>query len=286
MTTEELVNLMMRWGNFKARIKSDFTRSEYSEQNRELKNKYKGDRCFIIGNGESIRGQDLSLLKNEITLVTNEFYKYDKYSEISPDYYVMVDSAYFNPETGKSLCKGIDNLKRNDHKPVFVVPYGRQKLIQEEYKWNEWTKVYYLDMVMSFVDGETKLWDITKTVPSPQNVVQVAMLLATYMGFGEINLLGIEQTNILDTINMYLGNVASHYAYKEDEEASAASIKAATHIPLEKNLLGYARIFHLYREIYNLCQVQGIKVYNCTPGSLVDSIPYRNYEEIFSDIKG
>ena len=287
MTTEEFVNLMMRWGNFKARIKSDFAKSEYAEKNRELKNKYKGERCFIIGNGASIREQDLSLLRDEITFVANGFCKYDKYPEISPDYYLMLDSAFFRSDSGKIMCAEIvKNLKKYNYKPVFILPYGVREIVQDEYQWNDWATVYYIDGSMSFVDGDTKPWDITKTVPSPQNVVQVAILLATYMGFEEINLLGIEQTNVIDNIYNYLGKTIVHYAYEEDKEAAAVALKASTLEPLEKQLLGYARIFHLYREIYHLCQAQGIKVYNCTPGSLVDSIPYRNYEEIFGDIRG
>ena len=40
----------------------------------ELKDKYKGERCFIIGNGPSLRKTDVSKLKNEYTFGMNRIY--------------------------------------------------------------------------------------------------------------------------------------------------------------------------------------------------------------------
>src|SRR5690349_18838408 len=44
------------------------------KRNEVFRNLHKGRRCFIIGNGPSIKDQDLSPLANEITLVTNSFH--------------------------------------------------------------------------------------------------------------------------------------------------------------------------------------------------------------------
>ena len=33
-----------------------------------LKNSHKGERCFIVGNGPSLKNTDLSLLKNDFTI--------------------------------------------------------------------------------------------------------------------------------------------------------------------------------------------------------------------------
>jgi len=40
----------------------------------ELKDKYRGERCFIIGNGPSLRETDVSKLKNEFTFGMNRIY--------------------------------------------------------------------------------------------------------------------------------------------------------------------------------------------------------------------
>lgn len=282
LTTEQFVELMMKWGNFKARCKSDFPKSEEAKRNEELRDKYKGERCFIIGNGPSIKTQDLCPLADEIVFVTNGFYRYEKYYDVKPDYYCLMDPTYFNSKQGDLLLKGIDKIRNYEHKPVFVLPWNAKQVIRNYYKWDEWATVKYIEGAMSFTDGYSKAWDITKTVASPQCVVQMAMLLATYMGFKEIYLLGVEQTNIIDTIEAYYGKTATRYAYDNDDKKLAeAFVDSVNRNSLESQLNGYARIFHLYGEIYNYCIKLGINVYNCTPKTLVDSIPKKKYEELF-----
>ena len=38
------------------------------QNNKKLKNKHKGQRCFVLCNGPSVAGQDLSPLKNEVVI--------------------------------------------------------------------------------------------------------------------------------------------------------------------------------------------------------------------------
>tara|TARA_Y100000588_G_scaffold47290_1_gene44620 strand:- start:1280 stop:3265 length:1986 start_codon:yes stop_codon:yes gene_type:complete len=56
-----------------------------------LKDKYKGERIFVIGNGPSLNKMPLELLKNEYTFCTNRFYL--MYPRISwrPSFYTVVD---------------------------------------------------------------------------------------------------------------------------------------------------------------------------------------------------
>ncbi|MBT3321194.1 MAG: DUF115 domain-containing protein [Anaerolineae bacterium] len=49
-------------------------RKESMESLAEFKDKYKGERCFIIGNGPSLRDTDVSKLKNEYTFGMNRIY--------------------------------------------------------------------------------------------------------------------------------------------------------------------------------------------------------------------
>src|SRR5712692_1717642 len=44
------------------------------KRNEIFRDRHRGQRCFVIGNGPSLKDQDLSPLANEITLVTNSFY--------------------------------------------------------------------------------------------------------------------------------------------------------------------------------------------------------------------
>lgn len=55
---------------------------------KQFKNTHKGERCFIVGNGPSLKGSDLDLIKNERSFAMNRVSLiYDK-TDWRPDYFV------------------------------------------------------------------------------------------------------------------------------------------------------------------------------------------------------
>ena len=56
-----------------------------------LKDIHKGRRCFIVGNGPSLKIQDLDLLKSEITFACNKIYLAFNETEWRPTYYSVLD---------------------------------------------------------------------------------------------------------------------------------------------------------------------------------------------------
>src|SRR5258708_28843911 len=66
------------------------------KRNEVFRDRHKGQRCFIIGNGPSLKKQDLSPLANEITFVTNSFYVHPIVGDSwQPTYYFFSDPQYF-----------------------------------------------------------------------------------------------------------------------------------------------------------------------------------------------
>lgn len=272
---ETIVNLMRRWYGFKVRCTSDFARTETAKKNNELKNKYENERCFVLGNAKSLKEHDLSVLKNETVFVTNGFVNYEHWYDVRPDYYVMIDPILFQ-ETGWRIIKKIDEIRSYEHKPIFIVPYRDKKVVHEQYKWDEWAQMYYIQSEAPFMASYSGNWDIVKPVPFPMNVTMTSILLATYMGFKNIYLLGVEETGIIEAVGAYFGKVPVRYVY-ENEPEIIDHIKST---PIEKVLSGYATIFQQYREVYNYCQQRGVEVFNCTEETLVSSIPYASFEAI------
>ena len=62
---------------------------------KELKDKYKGQRCFIIGNGPSLTVSDLESLKDEVTFASNRIFKIFDETDWRPDYYGVFDESVF-----------------------------------------------------------------------------------------------------------------------------------------------------------------------------------------------
>jgi len=67
----------------------------YQQKIANLRNKHKGKRCFIIGNGPSLKKMDLTLLKDEITIGCNAIYTHFKKMGYSTTYWIMEDVVQF-----------------------------------------------------------------------------------------------------------------------------------------------------------------------------------------------
>ena len=286
LTLDDITQMVWKYWNFKTACRSKFSRTEEAKKNRQLKDKYKGRRCFIVGNGPSILDQNLKLLENEIVFVANEFWRTGKYREVKPDYYLFFDSFYFNQGSAHYLMEEFNEfLCKNEHRPEFIVPLTAKEVVLKCFEWEKYM-VYYLDKSLSFTDGYSREYDITKPIPGVQNVVQYAILLATYMGFKEVYMLGVEETNLLSLVESYIKNESiSRYAYEVERDNPLKKMEnnLLQEQTLESRLESFARMFHLYREVYSFCQRGGVKVYNCTPSSLVDSIPKKKYETLFDE---
>ena len=59
------------------------------QKNAELKGLEAGNRCFILGTGASTNKQDLTLLKDEITIALAGFFLHKDIDVIKPKYYVV-----------------------------------------------------------------------------------------------------------------------------------------------------------------------------------------------------
>lgn len=66
--------------------------SGYHIKLRDMYNKYKDRRCFIIGNGPSLQKMDMSLLKDEITIGSNGIYKTFPEWGFSTDFIMFEDT--------------------------------------------------------------------------------------------------------------------------------------------------------------------------------------------------
>src|SRR2546427_473031 len=71
----------------------DFSRNrEIIAKNSILAGTKTGKTCFIIGNGPSLKNQDLKLLADKETFVVNSFWLHPEYKYIRPKYYVVIDT--------------------------------------------------------------------------------------------------------------------------------------------------------------------------------------------------
>jgi hypothetical protein len=146
---------------------------------KSLKNKHVDKRCFIIGNGPSLRIEDLDKLKNEITFAFNRIYYIFDQTEWRPTYYCSEDN--------KTIFKSKDEINLlNLENKFFPINFPW------DYKIYFKNAHYYL---FKFGDKNCEpefSEDIVKGIYWGNTVAYTAIQMAIYMGIKEIYLLGVD----------------------------------------------------------------------------------------------
>ena len=252
--------------------------------NRTFKNSGKGKRCFILGNGPSLKLYDLSVLKGESVYCVNEFFRTGLIDDVSPDNYFLAEPRYFlqdDPDDeSKRFIESIKNIV--DAGIGLWVPLLFKKKVTELFGDAENIYFYKNNLSAEYLNKHFVSFD--KCIPGMQAVLHYAILHAVYSGFDEIYLLGAEQTDVVNAIKYYSDpDAESEYAFKLNEKEKAWKIGLANNCTLPDKLYGYARIFELYDELSDYCSRMNVKIYNCSPGSLIKSIPYKDWKELYED---
>lgn len=138
-----------------------------------LKDAHQGKRCFIIGNGPSLKKTDLSLLKDEFTFGMNRIYLIFPELGFSTTYYLSINSLVI-----EQCAKEIASLSL----PRFLSWRSRNLISPSE-------GIIFLHTTYSgpkfALDARERLWE-------GATVTNVALQLAYHMGFEQVILIGVD----------------------------------------------------------------------------------------------
>lgn len=226
---------------------------------KKFKNKHLNHRCFIIGNGPSLKVEDLEKLKNEITFAFNRIYYIFNKTDWRPSYYCSEDD--------KTIFKSkeeINNLKiENKFFPVNF-PW--------DYKINFKDANYYI-FKLGDRNVEPKFSeDIIKGIYWGNTVAYTAIQLAVYMGIKEIYLLGVDHNfskMINDKGEILIDKTAKDYfteKYNTDKED--------LYIP---NIEVSTRAFSAAKKY---ADKHNIKIYNVTRGGKLEVFERADFDKI------
>ena len=171
-------------------------------KNAELKDIYRGKRCFILGSGPSIKKENLKPLKNEIVFALNNFYVHEDFAEIMsgdvPKYYLTppVHSPQ-SEETWRDFFVDLEAHMPKNVRMILGLSRNRSNInnIFDKYDLFRSHNIYwYYVGIDSFSGYKFKERDIqlTNITCNAQTASTYAMYAALYMGFQEIYLVGID----------------------------------------------------------------------------------------------
>lgn len=144
---------------------------------KKMKDKYKGKRCFLIGNGPSLNKMDLTLLKNEFTFGVNAIYLNYKKMGFQPTFYSVED--FFVAEDRAEEINRLTGMMK-------FIPIDLSYCIKNT------EQVLYINFVRSHKYFPSFSKDCSNKVFWGSTVTFMNMQLAYYMGFFEVYLVGMD----------------------------------------------------------------------------------------------
>jgi hypothetical protein len=140
-----------------------------------LKNQYKGQRCFILGNGPSLRQTDLSRLKNEYTIGLNRIYLAFPEMGFSTSFYLSVNDLVV-----EQCAADIQALPM----PKFVSWRARKWLHPAD-------NLYFLYTTYT---GPKFARDVSERMWEGATVTYAALQVAYHLGFSQVILIGVDHS--------------------------------------------------------------------------------------------
>jgi hypothetical protein len=151
---------------------------------KDLKNKFKGERCFIIGNGPSLNQIDIKKLNNEYTFGVNGIFYKTQETGFVPYFYVVEDTSVM-----------VDNCIEINK---FDTPYKFFPTMYKNYIDNKSDAIFF-NMNRGFYEERSPNYcmprfsmDCSEKIYCGQSVTIMNLQLAYYMGFKEIYLVGMD----------------------------------------------------------------------------------------------
>ena len=235
---------------------------------RKLKDKYKGQRCFVIGNGPSLMASDLDKLKGEITFASNRIYKIFDSTDWRPTYFTIFDEG-----VGK-VPGVIDGINSFNCEMKFVREEGQY--IFGKIKG----PVCYVRSLSSrkYLDNPNFSEDMTKKTYSIATVTYISLQLARHMGFSEIYLLGMDNqyaySMLRDGTIVKSDSGKDYFSDKEDE-----NLKRQEQMPKFVPATWEMDVAYSFAEKYS--REHGFRIYNATRGGKLEAFERVDFDSLF-----
>lgn len=212
------------------------------------KDKHRGQKCFIVATGPSLKASDLDLIsKNDVTSFSvNSIFKIFDKTQWRPTYYVIDD--YKAIEKYEYV---IDSVAKD---AVFIGDtFWKEKVFDGNIYYHHIHHECYTNRLPKFSE------DFAQKSYIGYTVVYSCIQLAAYMGFSEIYLIGTDCNYVIGSKNNYFW---------------ASSEKDMMNHEMDKIFMGY-------QAAKRYADAHGIKIWNATRGGNLEIFDRISIDEIF-----
>lgn len=239
-----------------------------------FKNKYYGERCFVVGNGPSLLEKDIAKIKNEYNFAVNMMYENFERLRWKPSFYVIIDRVMSKIFEDDELLfrKTIGNIEWffAEYKTGLYAKYHKEKP-ENLIFFKDITKRIGREQEYSFSD------DMEKGIYRGQSVVYDVLQMAVYMGFKKIYLIGVDM-NYQRERNRN-GSTIDNFEIKRNHAVFVSEpdfYENDAYEPVDEMLLGYEAA-KKYSEKHS------VEIYNATRGGKLEIFQRVEFDELFKE---
>jgi len=221
---------------------------------------HEGERCFIIGNGPSLREDDLEMIfkHGDVSFAANRIYNLFPDVTWRPTYYGVCDIKLFN--NSRNEINKVEGIK---FIPLDIFSQAANNK-EGYYTWSR-VPVTFFNLPPRFADKMTKCFGEGGTI------TYHFLQMAVSMGFKEIYLLGIDFS--------FSYGIGPDGKYFEDKTIKQ-NHHAKDNAPLDTvpNLYNQIRAYEAAKEY---AQRNGIHIYNATRGGKLEVFERVDFDKLF-----
>jgi glycosyltransferase involved in cell wall biosynthesis len=289
--------IKFRWNELKIQVIKYRKKWGYSTDNdnelKKLKGIHCGESCVIIGNGPSLRIEDLEMLKENkiITFGCNRINKLFSKTMWNPDYYCLSDSSAFKASyIDMDSTKLVEDLLNANVKKIFFVE-SMKKYLNNKYINNEKVLFYRMSHVPPYSSKMKPFSDnISDSISDLGTVAGTCVQVAAYMGFTNICLYGID-----NSFKRYFGSDEKFHIdldsddYADGIAALSPNTVQGEEVPKTEYQAAIRQSFVDLRKFdvgFMICADYAndnhIHIYNITRGGKLEIFERKNVEELFN----
>ena len=151
----------------------------------------------------------------------------------------------------------------------------------QKYKLDTELDIHYIMDGNINLDSPDVEFPINRPLPVCATCIHYAVLIAMYMGFSEIVLLGCDCTGLVNIINARMENANEYtYAYNISNNEAERMRKQQERSKLADEVWWYSKLFKTYGVLYAYCQKRGCNLMNATNGTVLDEVPKVNLKDL------
>jgi len=235
-----------------------------------LRNRHRGERCFILGAGSSIGGQDLRKLRNETVLSVSNTFVHPEFGSFKPRYHLVppITASHGHLYPQSRFVDWLREMESATRGAEMFFHIGDRFWIEKEGLFAGRT-VHWVDY-RGWAGESFDTVDLTD-LPGIWSVSELALSAAVFMGFDRIYLIGIDH-------DWFNGPLVYFYDPEKDHKVKP-SRESLAFADAEFQMRRHADVFRKYKLLQSIHR--NIFNANADPEHYMDVFPKVEYDSLF-----